>query len=119
MVTTYRARPAEADDLRGVRRDLVTAGIGWVLVGGVFTDGWAHFNRPGLETFFTPWHAVLYSSLGVMTIWLTWVAWRAADGMTRHLCARKGCSAPTGRVEGGPYPHCCHLHSCLRWAPSS
>ena len=29
--------------------------------GGVFTDGWAHTHIPQLETFFTPWHAVLYS----------------------------------------------------------
>ena len=59
------------------RRDAVTASLGVPLVAGVFTDGWAHFNRPGLETFFTPWHAVLYSSLGVMSAWLAWVAWVA------------------------------------------
>jgi hypothetical protein len=31
------------------------------LVGGIFLDGWAHTHIPSLETFFTPWHAVLYS----------------------------------------------------------
>src|SRR5215831_4367236 len=30
-------------------------------IGGLFLDGWAHTNVPQLETFFTPWHAVLYS----------------------------------------------------------
>lgn len=30
-------------------------------MGGVFLDGWAHTHIPRLETFFTPWHAVLYS----------------------------------------------------------
>jgi hypothetical protein len=30
-------------------------------IGGLFLDGWAHSNVPQLETFFTPWHAVLYS----------------------------------------------------------
>ncbi len=30
-------------------------------VGGVHLDGWAHNHIPDLETFFTPWHAVLYS----------------------------------------------------------
>ena len=30
-------------------------------IGGLFLDGWAHTNLPRLETFFTPWHAVLYS----------------------------------------------------------
>jgi len=30
-------------------------------IGGLFLDGWAHTNVPQLETFFTPWHAILYS----------------------------------------------------------
>ncbi|MEO8606348.1 MAG: hypothetical protein ABI690_00575 [Chloroflexota bacterium] len=30
-------------------------------VGGLFLDGWAHNHIPTLESFFTPWHAVLYS----------------------------------------------------------
>lgn len=30
-------------------------------IGGLFLDGWAHTHFPRLETFFTPWHAVLYS----------------------------------------------------------
>src|SRR5919204_4826761 len=28
---------------------------------GAYLDAWAHVHRPDLETFFTPWHAVLYS----------------------------------------------------------
>lgn len=28
---------------------------------GLYLDGWAHTHFPELETFFTPWHAVLYS----------------------------------------------------------
>jgi hypothetical protein len=52
------------------RRDLVTGALGVLLVAGVFTDGWAHLNRPGLESFFTPWHAMLYSGLGIVTLWL-------------------------------------------------
>ncbi|MDQ6661874.1 MAG: hypothetical protein M3Z24_13040, partial [Chloroflexota bacterium] len=32
------------------------------LLGGGYLDGWAH-NHIRLETFFTPWHAVLYSGL--------------------------------------------------------
>lgn len=39
-------------------------------VAGVFVDGWAHFNRPGLETFFTPWHAILYSGAAALFGWL-------------------------------------------------
>lgn len=33
--------------------------------GGTFVDAWAHNHIPRLETFFTPWHAVLYSGLFV------------------------------------------------------
>jgi hypothetical protein len=33
---------------------------GWLII-GLFLDGWAHNHIPQLETFFTPWHAVLYS----------------------------------------------------------
>ncbi len=32
----------------------------WLLT-GVYLDGWAHNHVPDLESFFTPWHAVLYS----------------------------------------------------------
>jgi hypothetical protein len=35
--------------------------LGAWFVGGAFLDGWAHQHIPSLETFFTPWHAVLYS----------------------------------------------------------
>lgn len=33
------------------------------LIGGAHLDAWAHNHIPQLETFFTPWHAVLYSGL--------------------------------------------------------
>ncbi|TAK31321.1 MAG: hypothetical protein EPO21_17650 [Chloroflexota bacterium] len=32
----------------------------WMIFGS-YLDGWAHTHIPQLETFFTPWHAVLYS----------------------------------------------------------
>lgn len=45
-----------------------TVGLDWIvallsafLVGGVYLDGWAHIHRGQLETFFTPWHGVLYA----------------------------------------------------------
>ncbi len=36
------------------------------LIGGLYLDGWAHIHIPSLETFFTPWHAVLYSGFFAM-----------------------------------------------------
>lgn len=32
-------------------------------IAGVFVDGWAHNHLTQLETFFTPWHALLYSGM--------------------------------------------------------
>lgn len=43
------------------RQDLVVVALGTWLISGVFLDGWAHTNKTSLETFFTPWHGVLYS----------------------------------------------------------
>jgi len=37
----------------------VTLLSAWV-VAGAYADAWAHHNVPGLETFFTPWHGLLY-----------------------------------------------------------
>ena len=45
---------------------LVTLGSTWILV-GLFLDGWFHIHR-GEESFFTPWHAVLYSGVGATAL---------------------------------------------------
>lgn len=58
------------------RQDLVTTATGLWLVLGLFTDGWAHVNLPGLESFFTPWHAVLYSGFGATAAWIALLGWR-------------------------------------------
>src|SRR5713101_8782213 len=45
----------------GIRFDrVITIFICWFL-GGLFLDGWAHNHGLVDKTFFTPWHAVLYS----------------------------------------------------------
>jgi hypothetical protein len=52
------------------RDDLITIGLGLWLMIGVFVDGWAHNNLPILETFFTPWHALLYSGFAACAAWI-------------------------------------------------
>lgn len=42
------------------REDIAAAFFSFWVVGGLFLDGWAH-NANMVETFWTPWHAVLYS----------------------------------------------------------
>lgn len=56
---TKSTRPAD-----GLGFDWLMAAVSGWLVGGMWLDAWAHHNVPAtLETFFTPWHAVLYSGL--------------------------------------------------------
>lgn len=72
--------------------DLVTALLAaWPTV-GLYLDGWAHHTRPGMETFFTPWHAVLYSGAAVFGAWLFVLAARrgAGRGMRNRIPAGYG-----------------------------
>jgi hypothetical protein len=48
--------------------DLAAALLGTWVVLGLFLDGWAHVNQPGLETFFSPWHGVFYLGFLVSTV---------------------------------------------------
>ena len=53
----------------------------WMII-GLFLDGWAHqANKP--ETFFSPWHLLLYSGF------VAAVAWFALDGMRRGASAAR------------------------------
>lgn len=61
MTATLTTATAPATTTSTVRDDLLCSLAGLWLVGGLYLDGWAHTHRPDLETFFTPWHAVLYS----------------------------------------------------------
>lgn len=47
----------------------------WMLV-GLYLDGWAHRHIPNLETFFTPWHGVLYSGFLATFTLIGVMAWR-------------------------------------------
>ena len=58
------------------RTDLVASALGLLAIGGLYTDGWAHVNIGGLESFFTPWHAVLYGSFTVLVAWIAVSIWR-------------------------------------------
>ncbi|MCI0398609.1 MAG: hypothetical protein L0332_18690 [Chloroflexi bacterium] len=50
----------------GLRFDWFMAFLGALFAGGLFLDGWAHYHGRVDDSFFTPWHAVLYSSFGLM-----------------------------------------------------
>ncbi len=66
----------------------------WLLI-GLYLDGWAHIHIPDLETFFTPWHGVLYSgffaSAGFLFLTLVRNVWRGYP-LTRALPVGYGLS---------------------------
>ena len=75
------------------------AGLDWAVtassvlfVGGAWLDAWAHDNLPAtLETFFTPWHAVLYAGLLAAAVTLSWAAIRNhARGVSWHQALPDG-----------------------------
>lgn len=54
----------------GINFDRVIISLCSWLLGGVYLDGWAHNHGLVDKTFFTPWHAVLYSGYAATAIFL-------------------------------------------------
>ena len=57
--------------LDGLRFDWTVTILCMLLVGGVWLDNWAHNHGRVDNTFFTPWHAVLYSVFILAAVFLT------------------------------------------------
>ena len=71
----YRCTPGE---------DLVTALLGACMIGGLLTDAWAHTNIiDSIESFFTPWHAMLYGGFTAVAAWTFWLALRRRGATPR------------------------------------
>ncbi|MEP7288295.1 MAG: DUF5050 domain-containing protein [Chloroflexota bacterium] len=51
----------KAQAIGGPRFDWITAFTAVWLICGLYLDGWAHNHGKADSTFFTPWHAILYS----------------------------------------------------------
>lgn len=80
-MTTTLTRPdtrtATRADQATQRDDLIGVLFGLALVGGVLADAWAHTNiLSTLESFFTPWHALLYGGFAGTAAWTWWLAFR-------------------------------------------
>ncbi|HUR78515.1 MAG TPA: hypothetical protein VMZ22_11245 [Acidimicrobiales bacterium] len=70
MTTTVTATPT-----RSGREEAAIAVFGTWMICGLFLDGWAHeTDRP--ETFFSPWHGILYSGFVAALVWFSWDGWR-------------------------------------------
>lgn len=60
-------------------------------VGGLFVDGWAHTHDQVDQSFFTPWHAILYSGWMVVAFFLvTHALVRRAHGNTWRTALPQG-----------------------------
>jgi hypothetical protein len=84
MLTTtpQRVAPVKAGDtdslpttrVIALRRDDAVAGLcGVWMIAGLFLDGWAHRNQKP-ESFFSPWHGILYSGFLASSLWMLKVA---------------------------------------------
>jgi hypothetical protein len=63
-----------AGDSRRIERAVAVFGT-WMIT-GLFLDGWAHeAEKP--ETFFSPWHGILYSGFAAAVVWFAWDGMRA------------------------------------------
>lgn len=92
---------AEPDQQPVASRAFAWQAIGahvWIL-SGLLLDGWYHIHSPQIETFFTPWHGVLYAGVGVA---VALVAHQIALGRRRGLTRRAAVPAGYGlTVLGG------------------
>ena len=69
MAIEFQAQ-ASASPRASSQQDLITALLGlWITFGG-FIDGFAHRNLDTPETFFTPWHGVLYAGYVAVAAWI-------------------------------------------------
>ncbi|GAC1384116.1 MAG: hypothetical protein NVSMB42_01680 [Herpetosiphon sp.] len=59
----------------GLGFDRVIVALSAWLIGGLYLDGWAHIHIPGMETFFTPWHGILYSGFFALGAGIMWSVW--------------------------------------------
>jgi WD40-like Beta Propeller Repeat len=96
MVTLAPAVGGTAAGARAAARRALGVALAWVLlatsawlVGGIYLDGWAH-NHGKVDSFFTPWHAVLYSGYAASAAVLFASVRRSARG------GLFGWSAPAG-----------------------
>lgn len=77
--------------VRATRRDDAIAAVcGVWMVLGLFIDGWAHRNNKP-ETFFTPWHGILYSGFLASALWMLAIVRRGqTDGRSLRQAVPEG-----------------------------
>ena len=75
----------------GPRFDAIIAILSAWMVIGLYVDGWSHRYVSNLDSFFNPWHAMLYSGLLAMVAFLTITVGRnARKGLSWRLALPLG-----------------------------
>jgi hypothetical protein len=90
-----QSAPAEADapERRSQRDEAAVAVFASWMLFGLFLDGWAHgAEKP--ETFFSPWHGVLYSGFAAALLWF------GVDGVRSARAGREASLVPADRLTG-------------------
>lgn len=83
-MTAHAPRGARRPATAGSAFDWAVAGLGSLTLFGLHPGAWAH-HRDVLDTFFTPWHGLLYSAYALLTLLL---GWRAVRGGGLRPAAR-------------------------------
>ncbi len=65
MSPAAEARAIEGAPADNIRLDWAMALISCAIVFGLYIDGWAHNHGRVDDSFFTPWHALLYGAVGL------------------------------------------------------
>jgi hypothetical protein len=61
-ITVQKVSRSTSTPIGSLAFERLMAALSVALVGGLYLDGWAHEHGEVDKTFFTPWHAVLYSA---------------------------------------------------------
>jgi hypothetical protein len=73
-------RPIPGVRPASVVENALTVLFGVWMLGGSLTDAWAHVNRlRTLDSFFTPWHTLLYTGVAALCGWTYRLAYRRRD----------------------------------------
>lgn len=75
MTTPHPARVPAPLTVAAHTFDWLVVGLGSLMLFGVHLDAWAH-HRFALESFFTPWHGLLYSGFALLALLLAGTALR-------------------------------------------
>ncbi len=73
MTSALTAAPARPASSFRARELWVLAAASLWLITGLQLDAYAHSTTPDLETFWTPWHAVMYSGIAACGLTLLWL----------------------------------------------